>query len=409
MSGKTEEKAVRPRRLGLFFVLMTVLSMAANFVHPVTPTLIRDLGLHDYMFGVAFAMMMLTSFLFSPFWGRLNDRVPSGRLLLIGCWGYGLSQIFFAYSGTEAAIIAARLCAGAFSGGVFVNLLTYTVSASDAESRGRNLTIAATIQSVAGALGYLVGGLVGELSVRGTFLLQAALLMLCGVLFYFVCGGARTAGGGETPPGKLRGAGLSAALSEGRAALSASLAPLFGISVLLCFASTAFDQSFNYYLKAALSLGSAWNGLIKAAVALISLVANVTLCFWIIEKTDAARSLELVILAGAALSVLLLLPSGAGPFIALSVGLYACNSVSIPILQELIAGKAEAGRENLVMGLFNAAKSLGGIFGAGAAGFLYQLNARYPFICAAVILAAAGLLGMTALRRGRLTAGAGRP
>ena len=45
-------------RLGYFFTLMFVFNMAANFVHPVTPAIILELGLNDYMFGLALAAMM---------------------------------------------------------------------------------------------------------------------------------------------------------------------------------------------------------------------------------------------------------------------------------------------------------------------------------------------------------------
>ena len=54
-----------------FFAIMFVFNMAANFVHPVTPTIILDLNLNDYMFGLALAAQMLCNFIFSPFWGKM--------------------------------------------------------------------------------------------------------------------------------------------------------------------------------------------------------------------------------------------------------------------------------------------------------------------------------------------------
>ena len=54
-----------------FFTVLFVFNMAANFAHPVTPTIIKELGLNDYMFGMALAAMMVCNFLFSPFWGKI--------------------------------------------------------------------------------------------------------------------------------------------------------------------------------------------------------------------------------------------------------------------------------------------------------------------------------------------------
>ena len=46
----------------------------------------------------------------------------------------------------------------------------------------------------------------------------------------------------------------------------------------------AFEQAFNYYLRDQFNLSSGYNGVIKAALGVISLVSNSTLCLWIIKK-----------------------------------------------------------------------------------------------------------------------------
>ena len=56
-------------RFGLFFTGMILFQLASNFAHPVTPTIIQQLQLPDYMFGLMLAAMQLSNFLFSPFWG----------------------------------------------------------------------------------------------------------------------------------------------------------------------------------------------------------------------------------------------------------------------------------------------------------------------------------------------------
>ena len=57
-------------RFAAFFAAMVVFNLAANFAHPVTPTVIQNLKLHDYMFGVALAAMQFTNFLVSPSGGK---------------------------------------------------------------------------------------------------------------------------------------------------------------------------------------------------------------------------------------------------------------------------------------------------------------------------------------------------
>ena len=118
-------------RFFLFFVAMVLFNLSADFAHPVTPTIIQELHLHDYMFGVALAMMQLANFIMSPFWGKINRYISSKMSLLICCIGYGVAQIWFAYATTEAMIICARLFAGAFVGGIQVSFLTYVVNVAN--------------------------------------------------------------------------------------------------------------------------------------------------------------------------------------------------------------------------------------------------------------------------------------
>ena len=72
-------------RFLLFFTAMILFNLAANFAHPVTPTIIQELHLPDYMFGLMLAAMMISQFLLSPFWGKINASISSRQTLLICC------------------------------------------------------------------------------------------------------------------------------------------------------------------------------------------------------------------------------------------------------------------------------------------------------------------------------------
>ena len=147
-------------RFLLFFVAMALFHLAANFAHPVTPTIIQELGLPDYMFGLMLAVMMIANFALSPSWGNINRFISSRQSLLICCVGYALAQLGFAYSTTQAGILFVRLLAGVFIGGVFVSMLTYVVNVARPEDMAKYLTYSATLHSVFGAFGYLIGGAV---------------------------------------------------------------------------------------------------------------------------------------------------------------------------------------------------------------------------------------------------------
>ena len=380
----------------LFFAGMILFQMAANFAHPVTPTIIQDLRLPDYMFGLMLAAMQFSNFLFSPFWGKLNGSISSRQTLLICCTGYGVAQLGFACATTQAMILLVRVLAGVFVGGIFVSFLTYVINTAKPEDQARYLTYSATIQAVCGAFGYLVGGVLGEFSIRGTFFLQAFCLGLAGIMFRLVC----------LPDGQQKQLDLKQTLKEanplqafidGKYFLNMAFVMLFAVNILMNFANTGFDQVFNYYLKDQLGLTSAYNGIIKAAVGLISFLFNMTVCLWIIRRTDTKKSMILLMGLCTLASVGTLLVPQIRLFILLSVFVYAGYSVSLPVLQNMVAVQADPAQKNLVMGFYNATKSLGSIIGSLMAGFLYAVHTKLPFAVVAVaygcsVLAAVGYL-----------------
>ena len=381
-------------RFSLFFTAMILFNLAANFAHPVTPTIIQDLDLPDYMFGLMLAAMMIAQFLLSPFWGKINATISSRRTLLISCVGYGVAQLGFAYATTQAMILLVRVLAGVFVGGIFVSFLTYVINRARPEDQGKYLTYSATIQAVFGAFGYLVGGLLGEWSIRATFLLQAGTLAFSGVMFYLVCLPDNT--NVQRLPVKdiLRQSNPLQAFLDGRHFMNPGFVLLFALNVLMNFGNTGFDQVFNYYLKDQLGFTSAYNGLIKAAVGFISFAFNMTLCLWIIRKTDTRKSMVVLALFCTAAAVGTLIFPDLVPYIGCSIALYAGYSVSLPVLQDLAAARSDPEQKNLVMGFYNATKSLGSIVGSLMSGFLYGIRLKLPFL---VVAAAYGLSILAAL------------
>lgn len=384
-------------RFSLFFAVMIVFNLAANFAHPVTPTIIQNLGLPDYMFGLMFAMMMVSNFLFSPFWGKINTAIASRTTLLISCVGYAVAQVGFAYGTAQGVILVARTLAGIFVGGIYVSFLTYVINMAKPEDQGKFLTYSATIQSVMGAFGYLIGGFLGEYSIPMTFLLQCGALALSGVAFYFICLPDNEQA--EKVPVReiVRQSNPLQAFLDGKYFMTLAFAMLFAVNILTNFGNTGFDQVFNYYLKDQLALTSSYNGIIKAAVGFISFAFNMTLCLWIIRKTDTGKSMVVITAVCAAAGVGAWLLPQISMFIVCGVLVYAGYSVSLPVLQDMVARKADPAQKNLVMGFYNATKSLGSVIGSLMAGFLYGIHVKLPFFVVVVaygisILAAVGYL-----------------
>ncbi len=376
-----------------FFVVFFVFNMAANFVHPVTPTIIQNLGLNDYMFGLALAAMMAFNFLFSPFWGKMAGYISSKAVILICGLGYALGQVFFGLAQTEIQFLLARMFAGIFCGGVYVAFSTYTVNCSSDRARGRNLAIYATISSVSASFGYFVGGMVGELGAHWSVWLQVATLTTTSILLYLGCAGDKLDGLDRLTGKKLvRECNPFAAIAQCRSFMTKLLVLLFLAYGLSNLGYIAFEQCFNYYLRDQFGLSSGYNGVIKAALGVISLIANGTICMWILRKPSTSRYLVGVMSICAASMVGVIAFAQLAPFVAVNVIFFAFYFISLPLSQNLAAELGKGRDSNLVMGSYNAVKSFGSIFGSALAGFIYEIHAKLPFVFGFVAFAAATLM-----------------
>ena len=378
-------KLMSNKKFVLFFVVVGLLNMASGFAHPVTPTLFKSLNLEAYMFGVALACMLVSNFFFSPFWGKISGYISSRNTLLICCAGYALGQLFFALSQTKWQFLLARFFAGIFTGGYSVGILTYTVNtAFDEKMRGRHLVIATTLQSVCNALGFFVGGMLGEIHVYVAIIAQVITLALCGVLFRVFCVDDTTVSLKSLQTKDLvREANPFNAFVLGRHFITTALALLFTICALQSLGQIAFDQTFNYYVIDQLGFSSGYNGAIKFVTAIVTLIANGTVCVWLMNKTDTRKSIIFVLLSCAVSIAVALFINVLVPFLIVNILFYAFSSISMPILQDLAASSATK-ESNLVMGIYNALKSFGGIIGAFIAGFTYVISPQMPFICCVI-------------------------
>lgn len=300
----------------------------------------------------------------------------SRAVLGICCIGYGFGQMLFGLSTTMPTILLARLVSGFFVGGILVSFLTYIIHNSSLEQRGRHLALSATFTTVFATFGYLIGGFVGVVSIPITFALQSGVLVLCGVFFYVCLKEDKE----EKVATTTKRANPFQSFLDARCFMSVSFAVLFFAVFLTSTASTAYDQNFNFFIKDQFHFVSSYNGILKAIVGLISLLANTTICVWIMRKTDVKRSIIFVLGGAGLLLIVITQLNGIAPFIFFNIIFFALNAMYIPLLQDICACSSSHKQSSRVMGFYNAIKSLGMIAGALFAGFIYATGPKLSFL-----------------------------
>ncbi len=363
-----------------FLVLWVLFSFASTMVHAVTPALIKELALSDYIFGLGLAAMLFTNFLFSPFWGKLFEIITARGVFFIGFLGYALGQVLFAVATNEFTVLLARAFSGVFTGALVVSQLAYVVSTSTEQDRSKKLSICLTISGVFNAFGYFAGGMLGTVSVRTAFLVQIIVLLLGMILTPFLL--KKTGRAQLNLKTLLANSNPFKAFLGGREFLNKQWVVLFAVCTLIQLGYMGFEQVFNYYINDTLMLGSDYNGIFKAVLGFLTLFINLTACMWIIRRRLVDKFLTPILLLCSLALMLVILTNGAVPYFASSLLYFAANFIAMVLSQSVVAGLIAKKQcpGSAVMGFYNAVKSFGGIIGSSAVGFIYAYGAKVPFV-----------------------------
>ncbi|MGL6153951.1 MFS transporter [Cetobacterium sp. SF1] len=361
-----------------FFILYFLLSVTNNLVHPITPTYITLLKLPDYMFGVLYAAMALTNFLFSPFWGRMSDRKGRVYVAFISMLGYAVGQAGFGIARTPEIIIFFRLISGIFAGGFTVSALAYIADVSQGTDRTKYLSYYAAFTTMAASIGFLVGGLVGDLNIFLVFALQVVSLVGLGFGFKYLLPESLNEEHKKTGKLSLFERFKIFSWHESKDLLTPAVVVFLLTVMIASFSTAGYDNAFNFYIKADLGFKPSSNGIIKSITGLVGLIANFTLNIWIIKHFNGRKAIITIFLL-AALSIGIVVMVGTPAwFIIANIGFYLFNAMYIPIQQGLMT-KGQKSKYGVLSGLFSSAKALGMILGALFAGIIYEYGSKLPF------------------------------
>ena len=151
------EKQTGSQKLFIFLTVFIYL-LGFGIIIPITPILSRELGASATEAGLLMSCYSLMQFLFSPFWGRLSDRLGRRPILLFCILGEGFSYILFAYARSMETLFAARILAG-FFGASISTASAYISDITPPNERSKGMALI----GVAFGLGFVFGPALGGL------------------------------------------------------------------------------------------------------------------------------------------------------------------------------------------------------------------------------------------------------
>ncbi len=181
------------RTIFISILLFFMMGLIHNLGHPITPGLLRELKLPDYLFGTYFALMSFGLVIGGPFWGTLGDHKDKRKLIFVGLLIYSVGQFVFGNVHNIYIMAIARFVSGFGVSAIVTLLMTYLIQKSDPSKTKRNVAFGLAAMALGASVGYKIGGLLPELlqSISDTsagesiFMLQAIINVFLGILVMF--------------------------------------------------------------------------------------------------------------------------------------------------------------------------------------------------------------------------------
>ncbi|OJU34058.1 MAG: tetracycline resistance MFS efflux pump [Alphaproteobacteria bacterium 65-37] len=387
------------RALIFIFCTVTLDVLSLGLMIPVLPTLV--LGFMDgdtagaaEVFGVFATVWGLMQFLFSPLLGALSDRFGRRPIILISCLGLGLDYIFMALAPSLLLLFVGRVISG-ITAATISTAFAYIADVTKPEGRAKAFGLVGVGFGLGFVLGPAAGGLLGGMDPRLPFWVAAAGTLANAAFGWFVLPESLS-------PDKRMRFSWARANPVGALKLLASHTHLLGLSAVNFLGGVAHQvlpTVFVLYAGYRYGWKEEMVGLTLALVGVCSAIVQGALVGPAVSYLGERRTLILGLAFGAAgMTIYGLAPTGT--LFWLGVPVMAFWGLSGPAALGLMSRLVGPSEQGQLQGANNSMMSVSSLVGPALfsltfAYFIAQPGAAWPgapFLLAAVLLAAAGLM-----------------
>jgi DHA1 family multidrug resistance protein-like MFS transporter len=381
------------RNLAILFFTLVVVMMGFGMVIPILPFYILEFGAGGSAMGFLMASYAIMQFVFSPIWGSISDRIGRKPILMIGVFGFALTQLMFGFSTELWMLLASRVLAGVLSSATLPTAMAYIGDSTTERDRGGGMGIIGAAMGVGMVLGPGIAGWMATYSLAAPFFFAAGLSVVSLVLIFLLLP--------ESLPDDLRqAAGAKIQGPQFRelwTALSSPIGLLLFMSFLVSFGLTNFEIVFGLYAVDTYGYGPQQVGFLLTFIGIISAVVQGGLTGPFTRRWGEVAIIK-ASLIGSALGFVMMVMARSTIAVLLTMGFFVTSNAMLrPAVSALISRRTTVG-QGIAMGLNNSFMSLGRSVGPLWAGFTYDLNSAYPYWSGSAIMLMGFVISLMRLR-----------
>jgi multidrug resistance protein len=154
-------------KMPLLLIFLTVFIDLVGFgiIIPILPTYAEHFGANGLTVGLLLMSYSLMQFVFTPFWGRLSDRIGRRPVILVSLAASCLGYLIWGLADNLALLFVSRLVAGAGNANIAV-AQAYIADITTPENRAKGMGLVGAAFGLGFTLGPAIGGITSLLGVH---------------------------------------------------------------------------------------------------------------------------------------------------------------------------------------------------------------------------------------------------
>lgn len=368
------------KQLAIIMVLLMTIFVGFGIIIPVLPDAIAGSGASSFHLGMLLSIYSLASFLMSPVWGGISDRVGRRPLIMIGTLGFSVSFFLFGIAGDNLLLMyASRILGGLFSGAATACAVAYVADITTEENRTKGMGLVGMSIGLGFIFGPAVGGILSQWGYQVPFFASAILALATFVFALFMLPESLSVEKRRKPQAEKQ---------SRWSAFVGSLKYLYVLSFFVSFTLAGLEATLLLFEKDKIGASSLDLGIMFAVSGVVGALIQGGVVRRFIKRGDEARVIGIGLVLSALGFVLILFSTNlVNASIYLSV-FGAGNALIRPCVTSLITQKTKVG-QGVASGLSSSMDSLGRITGPLLGAGIYQYSMQLPFYSGAILSLAA--------------------
>ncbi|MFJ5623302.1 MFS transporter [Peribacillus loiseleuriae] len=373
-----EQKAVLIILLGNIFIVF----LGIGLIIPVMPSFMNIMNLSGKTMGYLVAVFAVAQLLMSPLTGRWVDRFGRKKIIIIGLFLFGVSELIFGLGTNLSVLYLSRILGGISAAFIMPGVTAYVADITSVQERPKAMGYVSAAISTGFIIGPGIGGFIAEYGVRLPFFFAAAIAFLTCISSIFIL---------KEPLTKEKLAEISANakqtnfISDLKRSLNRFYFIAFIIVFVLAFGLSAYETVFSLFSDHKFGFTPKDIAAIITISSIFGVVVQVFMFGKMVDRLGEKKLIQLCLIIAAILAVVSTMISSFLAVLLVTCFIFLAFDLLRPAVTTFLS-KAAGKEQGFVAGMNSTYTSLGNIVGPAMGGILFDVDIHYPYLFAAVIM-----------------------